>query len=85
MGGEPYCTGESCHGGWRDSFMSHAALHDMTRSTSDGPGLSVVPQQLTLLCHAKRLGTTGPTWHHVGSGARTCPMCHANAHGMTYS
>jgi hypothetical protein len=42
---ESYSTNESHHGGWHDTFVSHAVQHDMTRSTSDVICLSVAPQQ----------------------------------------
>jgi hypothetical protein len=44
-GREPYSADDSRHGGWHDSFMSHASQHGATRSTSDGIRLSVAPQQ----------------------------------------
>jgi hypothetical protein len=37
------------YGGWRDSFMSHANHHGVTRSPFDRTGLSVTSQQSTRL------------------------------------
>jgi hypothetical protein len=46
-GVKPFSTNESCYGGWRDSYVSHATQHNVTQSTSDGTCLLVTPQQST--------------------------------------
>jgi hypothetical protein len=58
--GSHILPGDSHHGGWRDSFMSRAALHGVTRSTSDRTGTLVTPQQPALLSRASLLGETQP-------------------------